>query len=275
MRKHRFLAIFNLLALLAHIAVSYLSQSRAFLERTIGDVSDSYNSLFTPAGITFAIWGVIYVSLLFFCIYHIRVAYRQPGTHAANERLLKIGPLFILNNLGAVGWIFAWTAQLIEASLLLIIFQLATLVTINLRLRIHDPLAGNTAKIFTFFPLSLYFGWITLATIANTSIYLVAIGWDGFGLKYSAIEWARIMIGITVFLTVLVIFARKNVVFGIVIIWALYGIILKRKSLNTDIYADLVKTAWIGLSIIGVSCIIQLLLNLGMKKPMVPSNREG
>ncbi|MEP7374375.1 MAG: hypothetical protein ABI675_13360 [Chitinophagaceae bacterium] len=268
MKKTQILAILNLLALLIHVTLAYFTQFKVINDQDVGQVSDAYDSIFTPAGITFAIWGVIYTALLFFCIYHIRMAFNQTYTHPANQNVQRIGAWFILNNISAAAWLLVWTKGLIIASMCLIIFQLITLIIINLRLNIHDPHSKIDSKLFTQFPLSIYFGWLTIATIANVSVYLLASGWRGFGLDYSPIEWTRIMIGIAVFLCVAVVFARRNVIFGLVIVWALYGIILKRESVNPTIYADVIKTAWVGLGIVGASCMIQFLQNIMAKKDL-------
>ena len=37
-------------------------------------------------------------------------------------------------------------------------------------------------KLFIRLPFSVYFGWITVATIANITTLLVDIGWNGFGI---------------------------------------------------------------------------------------------
>src|SRR5688572_5017618 len=272
MKKIRLFAFFNLLALAIHIAVAYMTQSGLINEKNAGQVSDRYNSLFTPAEITFSIWGVIYTCLLFSCIYHLLMSSRHGENHHANACVQKIGPWFMLNNLGAVAWLLTWTNEMITLSVGLIFFQLVSLIIIHRRTGIHDPHSPVDFKIFTQFPLSIYFGWLTFAAIANTSIYLVASGWNGFGLHYSALEWTRIIIGASVFLTLVVVFRRRNVFFGLVIIWGLYGIILKRRSINVDVYADLIKTAWIGIGIIAVSCIIQFIFNIIAKKklPLFP-----
>ena len=266
MRKTQLLAFFNLLALAAHIAVAYLTQLRVVSDQNAGDVSELYNSLFTPADSTFGIWGLIYTALLIFCIYHFVMSSRHTESHHTNVCTRRIGPLFVLNNLGAVAWLFLWTNEMISLSVLFIFFQLFTIITIHLRCGIHDPHSSVDLKVFTQFPLSIYFGWLTLATIANTSIFLLSSGWRGFGLHYSPLEWTRIIVGATVFLTLVVIFNRRNVFFGLVIIWGLYGIILKRKSINPNLYADLILTAWIGMAIIAVSCIIQFILNISAKE---------
>jgi hypothetical protein len=268
MKKTQILAMLNLLALALQVTLSYFTQFKLINDQDAGQVSDAYDSVFTPAGTTFAIWGVIYTALLFFCIYHIRMAFKHPDAHPANKNVHRTGVWFILNNIGAAAWLLVWTKGLITASLGLIIFQLIMLIIINLRLNIHDPHSKADSKIFTQFPLSIYFGWLTIATIANISVFLVAAGWDGFGLNYSAIEWTRIMIGVSVFLTTLVVFTRRNVFFGLVIIWALYGIVLKRQSINANTYSSVIETAWIGLAIVAVSCIIQFILNITAKKEL-------
>jgi hypothetical protein len=268
MKKTQILSILNFVALAIHVTLSYFTQFKLISQQDVGQVSDAYDSLFTPAGLTFAIWGIIYSALLFFCIYHIRMSLKKDDTHPANENVRRIGFWFILNNIGAACWLVVWTKGLISVSVGLIIFQLLALIIINLKLNIHDPNSKTESKFFTQFPLSIYFGWLTIATIANISVYLLASGWKGFGLNYSPIEWTRIMIGIAVFLTALIVFTRRNVFFGLVIVWALYGIILKRESSNETVYADIIKTAWIGLGIVAACCIIQFLQNIMAKKKL-------
>ena len=266
MKKTQLLSLFNLLSLGVHIAVAYLTQLRVIAEHNVGEVSELYNSLLTPADITFGIWGLIYSGLLLFCIYHLVMSSRHDESHYANVCTRKIGPWFVLNNFGAAAWLFLWTNELISLSVVLIFFQLITIIIIHFRTGIHDPHSSVDLKVFTQFPLSIYFGWLTFATVANTAIFLLATGWTGFGLHYSPLEWTRIIIGLTVFLTLVVIFSRRNVFFGLVIVWGLWGIILKRKPINPDLYADLILTAWIGMAIIALACIIQFILNITSKE---------
>ena len=69
-KKPVFLVVINLIAFIPMIAVNGLAGSTTFLNGvTSGEVSDIYPTLITPAGFTFAIWGVIYTLLLIFTIY--------------------------------------------------------------------------------------------------------------------------------------------------------------------------------------------------------------
>lgn len=259
MKKVRALALFNFLAFLLHVGLSYATQFKLFNNQDVAQVSNKYTSLFTPAGITFAIWGLIYVSLCAFCIYHIIKAWTRGIVDPANEDVQRMGGWFILNNLVTAAWLLAWTNEYIALSLGLIIVQLVTLAIINLRLHIYNPVRVFSDRVFSHFPLSIYFGWITIATIANASIYLVAIGWQGYGLRH--IDWARIMIGAAVIISLLVVLTRRNVFYGLVIIWALYGIVLKLNQTDSIEYFEIIQAAWIGIAVMGLVCILQLIKN--------------
>jgi hypothetical protein len=56
---------------LAMVAVNYLANVLPLNSRRTGDVSDAYPSLFTPAGVTFSIWGVIYLLLGLHVLYQL------------------------------------------------------------------------------------------------------------------------------------------------------------------------------------------------------------
>ena len=70
-------AVLNFVALVVTIFFNYLSNTGAIGGKTIGNVSDELNTLFTPAGYAFAIWGLIYLLLLGFAIYGLRAAFKS------------------------------------------------------------------------------------------------------------------------------------------------------------------------------------------------------
>ncbi len=264
--KIRTLSILNLLSLLVHISFSYATQFKLINKKTVGEISDQYTSLFTPAGFTFAIWGLIYLSLIAFCIYHLIMAYRQVPVYYPNQDISRMGGLFMFNNLAAAAWLLAWTQEKIGLSLILILFQLFTLIMIHLLTDIYNRRRNFNSKLFTQFPLSIYLGWISIATIANTAVFLSSINWNGAGLGLSAITWTRIMIAAAVFITLIVVLLRNNVFFGLVILWALFGIIKKLQMVNAIAYSEIIQTAWIAIAVVGVMCIIQSIKNAGSGK---------
>ena len=238
MNRIKALAIFNTLFFIIHVAFSYMTQFKLVNNNDVGEISDRYESLFTPAGITFAIWGVIYTALAILCLYHIIMAFKHDKEHPANQDVSRMGVLFIFNNVATAAWLIAWTNNQIFLSLLLISLQLFSLIAIHIRLHIAERSRESGSIICTQLPLSLYLGWITIATIANASIYLVSVNWNGAGI--SAVKWTVVMIAAAVVITLIMVFVRKNVSFGLVVIWALYGIILKRQHSSPELYLSLI-----------------------------------
>ena len=260
MKRIRNLSIFNAVSLLIHISIAYLTQTRIFDNSTIGEISNKYPSLFIPANITFLIWSAIYAGLIAFCIYHLRMAHKAVADHPANADAGKIGWLFIINNLATAAWLIAWVKEQLLLSVLLIAVQMITLIIIHIRLKIHDAHASLASKTFTQFPLSIYLGWISIATIANLSSYLSAIHWSGWGV--SDINWTITMVLVTVLVTVGIINRRRNVFFGLTVIWGLYGILLKRSAIDAEAYQPIIMVIWGSMAIISVSCLFGLARNL-------------
>lgn len=251
MKYIKTLAVGNTLFFLLHLVPSQLTQLKLFNNQTIGEVSDKYPTLFTPAGITFSIWGLIYLALLAFCIYHLVKAFQAPAGHEANRDLQRIGYLFMLNNLATGAWTIVWVHEWLVISVLLIFIQLATLLAMHLQLGIFSTGRSAASRWFTQVPLSLYLGWIMIATVANVSAALVGLGWDGFNLSPGL--WATVMIIAATLIVVFVVYARTNPYVGLVGLWALYGIILKHRQTGQEESPQLILTAWIGLALVALA----------------------
>jgi hypothetical protein len=259
----RKLAVINASGLLLHICVAYATQFRLINMKDIGEVSDEYPSLFTPASSTFAIWGVIYILLIAFAAYHLFHAWKHPPDHDANRDLKKIGYQFAINNICAALWLIFWVHDQLLYSVLLILVLLVTLIILHQRLRMHNHSRSFANKTFTQLPLSVYLGWITVATIADISSWLTAIRWNGWNV--SPINWALTMIAVTVLLTVGVINRKKNVAFGLVVIWGLYGIMQMRIAVDKEDYQPIIWLIQGGIVIIAGACLFGLIRNLRKK----------
>lgn len=223
----------------------------------MGEVSGKYDTFFTPAGFTFAIWGIIYLGLIGFCIYHFGKAFRADVNHEANRNLLKINYLFAINNIATGLWTFAFLQEKLLLSVCLILIQLITLLLLNIRINSYRPGQSVANRLFTQIPLSIYFAWICIATIANISAWLVSIDWDGFGI--SGQTWAVIMIAIAMALSVFVILNRRNPYFGLVVIWAFYGIIQKQTQFSNT--SSVTGAAWVGFILISGLVVFQFYRN--------------
>lgn len=254
--KTKTLAILNSISLASLLVISYLSQQERFSDLNVGEVSAKYETIFAPASLTFAIWGLIYASLTAFSIFHVIKAYNSSETEQANLDVDAIGWLFIINTLATGAWLVAWVNEEIGLSVVLILIQLVTLILISVRAHIANPERPLSTKIFTHFPLSIYIAWICVATIANISAYLVSINWTSFYISNS--YWVIIMIGVTTLLSLFMIVVRRNISFGLVILWALYGIALKREQVNEVLFQEVIKAAWAAFIIVIISIMICL-----------------
>src|SRR4030042_324851 len=178
-QKNTLLSILNLIGFLGTLIVNGLASTLPLNNKTTGELSDQYPNLFVPAGLTFSIWGIIYILLAIFVIYQLISAIRK-DTQTISF-IDKIGVLFFITSIANIGWIFAWHYQVLPLSLILMLILLGTLIAIYLRLGIGQSNATKTEKYMVHLPFSVYLGWITIATIANTTALLVNIKWDRFG----------------------------------------------------------------------------------------------
>jgi ABC-type xylose transport system permease subunit len=161
----------NLIGFLGTVVVNGLSNALPFNGKTAGELSDQYPNLFVPAGLTFSIWGVIYILLAIFVVYGLIVTTKNDTQKSLF--IENIGVLFFISCLANMGWIFAWHYEVVPLSVVIMLILLATLITIYLRLRIGRSDSPNTEKYLVHLPFSIYLGWITIATIANFTALLV------------------------------------------------------------------------------------------------------
>lgn len=253
--KTKILALFNLLAFIFHLTVSTLVQMGMFSDSNMAAMSAKYDTVFTPAGITFSIWGLIYLALIVFCLHHLILAFTKTSANYTNLITNKLGILFIVNNIATGFWLLAFLNEYLLFSVVLMIIQLITLIVIHIRLNASSIEPSITSQIQTHFPLSIYFGWISIATIANISAYLKSINWTG-GLSESL--WVIILIAVATLLALFMILVRKNITFGLVVLWALYGIVLKRQQINPIEFEAVIRSAFGAFILIFIGLIIRL-----------------
>ena len=229
------LALLNLFSVVLVIAVNYVSQSIRINETTIGEVSNKYFNLFTPAGYAFAIWGLIFLALLAYGIFQVRRAF---FSDLKSDFIGQTGYWFIVANLLNCTWVFAFTFDYTGLSVLIMLGILVSLIKIilNTNMERWDAPIGIIA--FVWWPICLYSGWIAVATIANISAYLSKLGWDGGFLSESS--WTIVMVLVATILNLIMIKTRNMREFALVGIWALFAIYIRHKeNMETIAYTAL------------------------------------
>ncbi len=231
----RYISLFFFAAM---VYMNYLANSLPINGKTTGQLSDTYPNLFVPAGITFSIWGVIYLLLAAYCV----LQFLPPSKDIA----IRISWLFIISCVFNGLWIVAWHYQKLPLSLLIMIGLLISLIMINLHLK--DLPVGVLKATF-----GIYLGWICIATIANITALLVNAGWGGIGISQQA--WTIILIAIGTMIVSLTVMRIDNPFIGLSVVWAFTGIILKR---SVD-YRSIVLAAAIGILVVGMITIMGFL----------------
>jgi benzodiazapine receptor len=211
------------------------------------EISDANPTLITPAGYVFSIWGVIYILLGIFAVFQALPSQRGKDYHE------KIGWLFVLSCLLNIAWLFLWQYEYLSLSVVLMFLLLATLIAIYLRLNIGKSAVPLREKLAVHTPFSVYLGWITIASIANVAVTLTSVGWDRFGISQET--WAAFIIIVALLITLVVIATRKDVAYGLVIIWALVGIAVKQSE-----YSNIVMIAEASAIITAMALAVSILL---------------
>jgi len=237
----------NLAAFVAVVLVNGLAGSTMLIGgKTTAQVSDANPTLITPAGYVFSIWAVIYALLGAFVVFQALPSEREIKFRG------KVGWLFIISSILNVVWLFLWQFEHLIFSVIVMFLLLATLTLIYLRLEIGRSKVQLREKIAFHLPFSVYLGWITIASIANVAVALVSVGWDGFGI--SPETWAIIIAITALLIAILVVLTRKDIAYGLVVIWALLGIAAKQSTnqnilITTELCAIILATTLIATAI--------------------------
>jgi hypothetical protein len=270
MNRLSVLQISNIVVLIVTLAFNFLSQGAVtlfgveFFAQTSQQAGESRALFFLPAGYVFAIWGIIYIGMIAFVIYQGRPSQRD------GEVVRAVGPWFIIGSLvGNIGWLFLFLNDQLFVSNIAIVTLLVSLIIIYVRLGIGKRAVSNAERWAVHIPFSIYLGWVSVATVANTSAWIYSMGNVTSFLGISADVWAVIMMVIAGVLAFAMLFLRNDIAYALVVVWALVGIYARPfESGVFEVIAGLnvqiVHTAAIGIAIvIGIAVVATLFLRRG------------
>jgi len=245
--------VLNLVSVIFALTLNFLAVTLPINNKTTGELSDAYPNLFVPAGFTFSIWGIIYLLMIFFLVYQ-AWQYRK-NVKETTSNILTIGPWFFISGLANGLWILAWHYELVWLSLCIMLVILYSLIKVYLALDQNRPHTfGDNLSIRVFF--SVYLGWISVATIANVTTLLVSIGW--VGVIFGESTWAIIMVIIAAILGIIMIFRKQDIIYPLVIIWAIFGIYSKQISGLPNTSGDVAKTAQYAMTMLVIYTVLNL-----------------
>ncbi|MDR6193750.1 hypothetical protein [Siphonobacter sp. SORGH_AS_0500] len=254
------LQVLNLLTFLVTIAANWAAVSLPLNNKTTKQLSDQYPNLFTPAGLTFSVWSVIYLSLGLFIIYQLKGLFNHQPHEYVRQVVARASGWLIAANLLNASWIIAWHYEYVSLSVAIMLGLLVSLLVLLSKMFEVSSIETSWWQRFVVrTPFGLYAGWISIATITNIAAWLVDMNWNQLGLSEET--WAVIMIITGTILAQIVLFTYRSVAYGLVVIWALIGIILQRYQ-ATEPNMTIVYVSEICILVLTISVVLIAFTNL-------------
>lgn len=191
---------------------------------TTGEISGRFfrDVFIIPADYAFAIWAPIYLGFLAFAVFQALPAQRL------NPRFMRVRLWLAASALLNAAWIAAFNNLLFGLSLVIIVGMLITALVMHRMLEIGKTKVYGLERVLRL-PFSLYAGWLTAATILNTSGVLAVNDWNALGVAYPV--WGVIMLFIATVIGLLTRFRWNDPVYGAVFVWAFAGVVIARPEI--------------------------------------------
>lgn len=198
----------------------------------VGNVADENPTIIQPAGFAFAIWGLIYV-LIF--IWMIKLFFSKNEQPSITERL-KYWPIinFILNGI----WIVVFTQQWMIISTIVILLLLFTLI------KIHIVISAELYHWYDRLPFSIYFGWVTIASIVNIFTAFSNYNIDSF-LGTDELMWTIIAIIAAALIGLFIAWFFSDWLYPLVLLWPFFGIFMESGDVSTGLNVSLAAASLI------------------------------
>ncbi|MCU0474844.1 MAG: hypothetical protein MUC99_01795 [Anaerolineae bacterium] len=227
--------------------------SSFWLGNSLDQGTDPTPVYFLPFGLTFAIWGVIFASQLAYGVYQVLPSQRQRPIHRQIGGWVALNAgLTTLWNLtaGAAGQegTAGFQPLLVGVTVFILMVMLFALTRVFMVFHALPQRPTRRDHGLILFPFTVFFAWLNVAMIANTTAALDAFGFRG---DPDGALWAVGMLAVAAILaSVMIAYTRQvgvALTYTAVIVWALVGIFIN----NLD-RSFLVSTACVVVALIVV-----------------------
>ncbi|MEO5691362.1 MAG: hypothetical protein ABIQ64_04200 [Candidatus Saccharimonadales bacterium] len=218
----------KLAAILALTGVVFFNAITSLLAANDGDnvrLSDKYPNLLAASDSVSIIWIFIFIGLWAYVIYQFSTM-RGKDSSISELSLNRISIFFILNTVLNVLWVLSLVLEVFWLSVVLIIAILYTLVRITGYIS-NDTLAARDT-VFIRVPFSLYFGWVTYATVGNIMLWLVSMNWTTFTSHRGT--WAVGLVIAAAGFALVMMYRHVDWIYGAAVLWAFLGILVDHLS---------------------------------------------
>ena len=201
-----------------------------------GAISDANRSPLTPAGYAFSIWGLIYLACLVLAVHQALPAQRDRDVHR------RTGWWLVVAFSAATVWVpvFA-TRTLWLAQVVILVLLIALVVAVRRSVR-SGPAADRTEQLAFRLPVTLYLGWVTLATVAGFGTTFRSLGMPESGTVVTLVS-LLLVLAATVFSVVVVGRFAALAAFAFTAGWALVAVVVASPSVAVKVAAVLALLA--------------------------------
>jgi benzodiazapine receptor len=229
------LYLWNLAAYVLNVAVTYIV-GLGFLDLpSNGELSLKYQTLVTPVGWAFSIWGIIFTLQAIWVLIPLFASQQRHTTW-----ITAVGYNYVYVCLAQAAWTLTFANEFIGYScicMLLILFFLVRLVRPLLPLAAQYKIFQYTLRVA---PFTIHMAWILAATFVNLNVFLVEQKVGSVILFYAAVTSLILLFGIALgFLWRLV---GTDTVVPAVLAWPLLGIYVELGSPADSIVATFTAT---------------------------------
>jgi len=211
----------NLVGYILNVVVTFAA-SPLFQFPDNAELSEKYQTLVTPAGTTFTIWGVIFIAQAIFTV-------AQATMREGEQKLVQDGVSYwyFAACLFQCGWTFAFGYEVIGLSVVFMACVFISLLQIVIAQSSISSSADDRIKDFWLFkfPFSVHFGWIAVAFPVNLNVLLVASGISASGQLVAA--YATLIYAVFIAIFALFFFNLPDFTIPSVLVWATLGIVME------------------------------------------------
>lgn len=199
--------------------------------RTVGDVSDSLDTVITPAGYAFSIWGLIFAGCLALAVYQVLPGQRTAEVHRRTGWWLAAA--FWGN--AAFELIYPQGgAAVVVAQVLIVGIVVVVAVAVA---RAQDAPVVGLQRILPGTVASLLLGWVTIATVVGAPSAAVQLGAPDSGTLARAAGVFTLIIAGAIVLDVTMRLDRAAAPFALAACWGLLGVRAAAETLPVELAA--------------------------------------
>lgn len=203
--------------------VAALIGSGMFGHDSVSDQQDGslseQGSYLAPAGPAFSIWSVIYLGLIAYLIWQALPAQRDDARQRAAGGWIALS--MVLNGLWLVAARFGpfWSTALVIALLLVVLARVMILLG-------RTRGTGIAQRVLVDGVQGLHFGWVTIATVANTTSWITSLAPDAW--EQQADVWGVIVLAVVLVICAASAWALGRIVPTVASAWGLAWVAVGR-----------------------------------------------